>query len=131
MFTESVKKEFLNRYRIEILSDYRPRFVYTTSNLIPYDESYRAVDHVIKQENCVVLAIPESDLKTLIEFYDRVNDSIRSTGSLDIFYSYVKSREDKTRQEEEFRKNNPAVQKAYDHYLTMRALASSGKTDGR
>jgi hypothetical protein len=73
------------------------------------------------------IQIPESSLDRLMEFYERVEESMKYTGSMDVFNHYIQRQKD----EKSFREKHPAVQKAYDQYQMLYKLAMSGENNGR
>lgn len=117
-------KEFLLRFGMNIIdsnnriSRYRyPSSIYND----PYMIDYNKMD--FETEVLHTIQISESSLKKLFEFYERVDESVSSTGSLDIFFYHLNRQE----KEEALRKKYPAVQKAYDQYKMLLKLSQSGE----
>lgn len=119
-------KKFLNRYQMDIVDTNRrqqkcylpPR--YSISARYADDELYQAIHY--ETETLFTIQIPESRLESLIEFHDRVEESMKYTGSMDMFNHFLQKQDD----EREFREKHPAVQKAYEQYRMLYKLARSG-----
>ena len=77
-----------------------------------------------EEEILHTLQISQSDLEYLANLYQRLEESMRQTGSMDIFNHYI----ERERQDKAIRNNHAAVQKAYDHYQMLYKLAKSGNS---
>lgn len=102
------------------ITHYRPRSMYDIFRgpdklSYDYDETYET-------ETLHTIQIPESSLNELVEFYQRVEESMLQTGSMDVFSHYIQKQYDDKR----LRESYPAVKKAYDQYMMLYKLAKSG-----
>jgi hypothetical protein len=124
--TEKAKK-FLYRYNMEIVDANRRQQTcylppkYSISARYADDELYQSMYY--ETETLFTIQVPESKLESLIDFYDRAEDAIRHTGSMDMFNHFLQKQND----EKSFREKHPAVQKAYEQYQMLYKLARSGK----
>jgi hypothetical protein len=121
-------KEFLNRYRMNIVDSNRRYQSYVPSYIggfDKYDQPYRDIPY--ETETLHTIQIPDSSLERLMEFYERVEESMKYTGSMDVFGHYIQRQKD----EKSFREKHPAVQKAYNQYQMLYKLARSGENNGR
>lgn len=116
-------KEFLRRYDMEIVDSNRRYQRYMPMYLTGLDK-YGHVPCEIPYETEILhtIQIPDSSLERLMEFYERVEESMKYTGSMDVFNHYIQRQKD----EKAFREKYPTVQKAYDQYLMLYKLAKSG-----
>ena len=120
-------KKFLYRYNMEIIDANRrqqryympPR--YSISARFDDEELYQNIQY--ESETLFTIQVPESKLEALVDFYERAEDAIRHTGSMDMFNHFLRKQDE----EREFREKHPAVQKAYDQYIMMLNLAQSGE----
>lgn len=120
-------RKFLNRYSMDIVDANRrqqkcylpPR--YSISARYADDELYQPMYY--ETETLFTIQIPESRLEALVDFYDRAEDAIRHTGSMDMFNHFLQKQND----EKAFREKHPAVQKAYEQYQMLYKLARSGE----
>lgn len=118
-------RKFLYRYQMEIVDNNRRRQVYELpkiSVLDRYADDYLTQPIVYETETLYTIQIPESRLEDLVDFYNRVDESIKYTGSMDMFNHFIQ----KQNEEKAFREKHPAVQKAYEQYQVMYKLAKSG-----
>jgi len=122
-------KEFLYRYDMNIVDSNRRYQRYVPSYFGALDKYSHQQYHNIpyETETLHTIQIPESSLDRLIEFYERVEESMKYTGSMDVFNHYIQRRND----EKSFREKHSAVQKAYDQYQMLYKLAMSGENNGR
>lgn len=120
-------KEFLRRYNMDIVDSNRryQRYLPMSLNfreLDTYDKnSYYNVQY--ETETLHTIQIPDSSLEHLMDFYERVEESIKYTGSMNVFDHYLQRQKD----EKSFREKHPAVQKAYEQYQMLLNLARSGE----
>lgn len=118
-------RKFLHRYNMEIVDNNRRRPVYNIPEFRSsdrYADAYLAQPIVYESETLYTIQIPESRLESLLDFHERVEDSIKYTGSMDMFNHMLQ----RQKEEKAFREKHPAVQKAYEQYLMMLKLAKSG-----
>ena len=127
MTTPSKAKEFLSRWRMNIVDSNRRVHTYHLPEFLKYNLSELYAPTVYETEVLHTIQISESALESLVDFYDRVEESMKYTGSMDVFNHYIKQQKD----DKEFRQKYPAVQKAYDKYMTLYKLAKSGEKNGR
>jgi hypothetical protein len=121
-------KEFLQRYNMEIVDSNRRYQRYMPMYLMDLDKYSNGPCKIpYETETLHTIQIPESSLERLMEFYERVEESMKYTGSMDMFNHYIQRRND----EKSFRERHPAVQKAYDQYQMLYKLAMSGENNGR
>lgn len=127
MMSKSEKaKKFLYRYSMEIVDANRrqqkyympPR--YSISARYDDDELYQKIQY--ESETLFTIQVPESKLEALVDFYDRAEDAIRHTGSMDMFNHFLQKQDE----ERAFREKHPAVQKVYEQYQMLYKLAKSG-----
>ena len=119
-------KKFLYRYDMQIVDGNRRQQKYVMpkfSILDKYDFDQISQPMYYETETLFTIQIPESRLESLVDFHNRVEESIKYTGSMDMFNHMLQ----KQREEKEFREKHPAVQKAYEQYQLMYKLASSGE----
>lgn len=83
---------------------------------------HNPIDIPYESETLHTIQISDSDLTALYDFYNRVEESMKYTGSMDIFNHYIQREKD----EKKFREQYPAVQKAYEQYRMLFKLAKSG-----
>ena len=120
-------RKFLYRYDMQIVDANRRQqryFMppkYSISPRYEVDELYQPIHY--ETETLFTIQIPESRLESLVDFHNRVEDSIKYTGSMDMFNHFLQ----KQQEEKEFRMKHPAVQKAYEQYQLMYKLAKSGE----
>jgi hypothetical protein len=78
-------------------------------------------------EKLLTIEIPESDLKSIADFEDQVFNNIKTHGSnhYHMFNTIMEQKET----EKYLRRTNAAVQKAYEHYSLMLAIANGGRFD--
>lgn len=123
--TENARK-FLNRYRMDIVDTNRRQ---QRCYIPPLTQSYKIDDEFLnysiqyETETLYTIQIPESCLEDLVDFHNRVEESMRYTGSMDMFNHFLQKQEE----EEKFREKHPAVQKAYEQYRILFKLAKSGE----
>lgn len=119
-------RKFLYRYNMDIVDNNRRRPVYEipkVSMIDRYANDYLARPIAYETETLYTIQIPESKLESLVDFYDRAEESIKYTGSMDMFNHMIQ----RQREEKEFREKHPAVQKAYEQYQMLYKLAKSGE----
>ena len=119
-------KKFLYRYDMQKVDGNRRQQKYVMpkfSILDKYDFDQISQPMYYETETLFTIQIPESRLESLVDFHNRVEESIKYTGSMDMFNHMLQ----KQREEKEFREKHPAVQKAYEQYQLMYKLASSGE----
>lgn len=119
-------KKFLYRYNMEIVDSNRRRPVYEIpkfSMIDRYANDYLTQPIVYETETLYTIQVPESRLESLVDFHNRVEESIKYTGSMDMFNHMLQRQKD----EKAFREKHPAVQKAYEQYQLMYKLAKSGE----
>jgi hypothetical protein len=118
-------KKFLYRYNMEIVDANRRYQKYAMPNfpiLSKFEDDYLHQPIHYETETLFTIQVPESKLESLVDFYERAEDAIRHTGSMDMFNHFLRKQDE----EREFREKHPAVQKAYDQYIMMLKLAKSG-----
>lgn len=118
-------KKFLYRYNMEIVDGNRRLQKYVMPDigvLDRYDFDKFAQPMHYETETLFTIQIPESRLESLVDFHNRVEESIKYTGSMDMFNHMIQ----KQKEEKAFREKHPAVQKAYEQYQLMYKLAKSG-----
>ena len=123
-------KEFLYRYDMNIVDSNRRYHRYPpmrVRGLDKYGKDPYSYDIPYETEILHTIQIPESSLERLMEFYERVEESMKYTGNIDVFNHYIQRQKD----EKSFREKHPAVQKAYDQYQMLYKLAMSGENNGR
>lgn len=125
--TEKAKK-FLYRYNMEIVDSNRryQRYTIPTMSISAYDkfkDEYLHNPIHYETEILYTIQIPESRLESLVDFHDRVEESMKYTGSMDVFNDYIR----RDKEEQAFREKHPAVQKAYEQYRMLYKLAKSGE----
>lgn len=123
--TEKARK-FLYRYDMQIVdSNHRKqRYVMPEISVLDrYDFDKISQPIYYETETLFTIQIPESRLESLVDFHNRAEESIRSTGSMDMFNHMLQ----KQKEEKAFREKNPAVQKAYEQYQMLYKLAKSGE----
>lgn len=124
-FNEELKK-FLTKYDVRIVDDNRRR-----NKMVPFhinskiEDPYTAIYGRVETEKIYTIEIPESDLHDLLEFHHRVEESIKRTGSMDVFEYFLKEKDE----ERNIRNTYSAVKKAYDQYQMLLKLAQSGDID--
>lgn len=119
-------RKFLNRYQMDIVDANRrqqkcylpPR--YSISARYADDELYQTIHY--ETETLFTIQVPESRLEDLVNFHNRVEESMKYTGSMDMFNHFLQKQDE----EREFREKHPAVQKAYEQYRMLYKLAKSG-----
>lgn len=119
-------KKFLYRYNMEIVDGNRRLQKYVMPDigvLDRYDFDKLAQPMHYETETLFTIQIPESRLESLVDFHNRVEESIKYTGSMDMFNHMIQ----KQKEEKAFREKHPAVQKAYEQYQLMYKLAKSGE----
>lgn len=119
-------RKFLYRYNMEIVDSNRRQQKYVMPKFSPrYSIEDEFLHHPIyfETETLYTIQIPESRLEALLEFHSRAEESIKYTGSMDMFNHFLQQQKD----EKEFREKHPAVQKAYEQYRMLFKLAKSGE----
>lgn len=119
-------RKFLYRYNMEIVDSNRRRPVYEIpkfSMIDRYADDYLAQPIAYETETLYTIQVPESRLESLVDFHNRVEESIKYTGSMDMFNHMLQ----RQKEEKAFREKHPAVQKAYEQYQLMYKLAKSGE----
>ena len=130
MVNESPKfKNFLEKYQMKIVDANRRVRYFKPLSYRDYDSSLTSTPWEITYETeaLFTIQVPESKLESLIELYDRVEESIRYRGNIDVFDHLM----EKDRKEREFREKHPAVKNAYEQYQTMCILAREEYKDDR
>ena len=120
-------KEFLSRWRMNIVDSNRRTHCYP-KHITYYrynDLDYPPISY--ETEILHTIQIPESDLEELVNFYERVEESIKYTGSMDVFNHYI----EREKADKAFREKYPAVKNAYDQYMMLYKLAKSGENNAR
>lgn len=122
---EDKARKFLYRYHMEIVDSNRrqQRYVMPKFSINDKFDDYLSAPMYYETETLYTIQIPESRLEDLVDFHNRVEDSIKYTGSMDMFNHFLQKQND----EKMFREKHPAVKKAYEQYRMLYKLAQSGE----
>ena len=122
--TEKARK-FMYRYKMEIVdANRRQHYIppMPISTRYKFEDEYLNYPIHYETETLYTIQIPESRLESLLDLHERVEESMKYTGSMDVFNDYIR----RDKEERAFREKHPAVQKAYDQYRMLYKLAKSG-----
>jgi hypothetical protein len=129
---ELIDKKFLSKHNMRVIDDNK-RF--SRMKPISYDFFKDPEDMDIihggsvnyMTEKLLTVEIPESNLEDIQEFEDRVFNNMKTYGThhYHMFNTIMEQKET----EKYLRRTNAAVQKAYEHYSLMLALANGGRWD--
>ena len=127
MTTLNKAREFLSRWRMTIVDSNRRTPSYPKHiTYYQYDDINNMPTHY-ETEILHTIQIPESALEALVDFYERVEESMKYTGSMDVFNHYI----ERQNADKAIREKYPTVQKAYDQYMMLHKLAKSGENNAR
>ena len=122
-------EHFCRRHNIKLLNAnkrfarYRPMYNYFTE---PDDFNVISSKAIMDTEPLYTVEIPESDIKRIQEFEDQVFGNMKEQGHYGLFQNLMEMKEEEAR----IRRENPAVQKAYENYSLLLNLCKGGKTHG-
>jgi hypothetical protein len=127
-----IDRKFLEKHNIRVIDDnkrwhrHRPfsyQFFEDPKNM----DAMSTYTLQYETERLLTVEIPESDLESIQAFEEQVFNNIKTYGSQ--HYHMFNAMMEQKEVERYLRKNHAAVQKAYEHYSLMLALANGGQFD--
>jgi hypothetical protein len=103
---------------------------YSRYNPINVHNRESAAEQQIERQPCIEIVLPRrnyTDLAEQLDYFYKIRPGSWTTDlhRMSSYENYLKMKVDRDLNEDIIRKNNPAVNKAYQHYLTLIALVEN------